>query len=197
MLGILAIMLPRIRKILFAPIILGVFLVATSCDCDTDPQPEEFVCGCEAELTDTTFQDIPALVVATSRGYYLLNVDIGFISVCNVLPEGFQQDGLLVRASGIVRSTCKMVNNPYRINETFADIQTIRVTTDSVFDYPNLDVSIINSEDYGYEPGFGYSIIPPSGSGILQPTQPAISGEHLFERVLMRTRSLDWLSINL
>jgi hypothetical protein len=154
--------------------IIGAFTLVIGC-CEEDA-PKPFVCGCEARPTDTTFSDIPSLVVLTSKGFYLLNIERGLINTCNTLPIEYQQDGLMVDGSGTVKATCEMAGNPYHINETWAKIDQISIANDSVFNGEGYTLKIIRSEDYGYDPGFGYAIIFPDGPDLVQPHQPAISG---------------------
>jgi hypothetical protein len=164
----------------FRSVQLFVIAIIFSMCCD-EPIPPPVICDCVAPNTNESF-NTPSLVVNTTRGYFLLSVDLGFINLCSTLNSEFQQDGLMLFASGRIKSTCNMVGNSYKIPETFSVFESGVKATDSLFtNLPDYKIKIIRSEDYGHGPGYGYHIEIRNSSDILQPFQPAISGYNPFK----------------
>jgi len=166
-------------KIWNAIVLFGAGLSLMQSCVDKTPQP--IICGCEGTGAKS-FEEVDAIVVSTTEGYFLLSPFTGYYSLCNDLAPDLQTDGLMVGVSGTTKSTCSKPDDVFMQQQTnYSNISTISVATDSIFSVPPFQIRIIKSEDYGYSPGFGYRISHSSGFKIIQQTIPAIGGNKPFK----------------
>lgn len=154
-------------------IFLGLYLVS----CDEDPEPLK--CDCTNKSHEAIHDNV--IVVSTIEGYRLLSPTKGYYTSCNDIDESRQTDGLMVTIDGDRRAECINPLDIYKFQMmSYLEITDIAIATDSTFKNPNFKISIIRSEDYGYSPGFGYSIDHTGDIDILQATIPAIGGNKPF-----------------
>lgn len=145
-----------------------------------EPETPGYVCSCSG-LDMKPFTDERAIVVNTTNGFQLLSPTVGYINPCEQISPNHSMDALLVILSGKSLATCDKTNDTYKNQkETFSSLSSIAITTDSSFHSTEFDIDIINSQDYGYGPGYGYRIQHGSFK-IFQPTIPAIGGLVTFE----------------
>jgi|GEM_PF-3064422 len=168
----------RLPTILLGMLCLVFMLCGAGCDDNDTPTP--IVCDCSADPTGP-ITEIESIVIRTTKGYYLLSPYKGFLNICNPLDSSLRQDGLMILASGQLKSTCEMPNEYPGIQENFVTLENWKVPDDSLFaQLPGVEIRIIRSEDYGVPPGFGYYVTV-GGMKILQPHLPAVGGNQPFK----------------
>ena len=130
-----------------------VFLSFFSCK---DKVPEFSVCGCTASSVERISEE--GAIVALSRdGYKLISVKYGYLTPCADLPLEFQVDGQLVLFSGSLIKTCYKDHSGTGLRSLKVEIAAIN-SRSALYQSGNLTLTIINTADYGKEPGFGYIV---------------------------------------
>jgi hypothetical protein len=160
----------------FCAVVSLIFIGVGSCN--TEPETEaEAVCDCSANIT-STFENLPAIAISTADGYYLLSPEKGFLNICDGFDDNGKTNGLMILASGKLKSTCEMENDYNNIAESFVQVDSYQVSDDSLFNkLPGTEIHIFKSEDYGYPVGYGYTVKTSAGSmKIFQPHMPAVQG---------------------
>jgi len=147
------------------------FVFLVGCGPDQDPE----ICSCEGRES----KDIEelAVVVDTQDGYVYLSPTSGYYFPCAAIENDLRTDGLLVALSIERKAICTKPDDAYHNQKlSFGLPHEVETHNDSTFNRTDFRISIIRSEDYGYEPGFGYRIELKNGFKILQPFLPAVSG---------------------
>src|SRR5437899_2560832 len=102
---------------------------------DTSPPPP---CSCEAPVTKS-FQSVPGIMVNTTSGFLFLSISHGFYNVCTDLDPALLKDGLLVIASGRLKTSCPRPADHYKEEQqSFVLLDQWQVSQDSTFniEYP-------------------------------------------------------------
>lgn len=150
-----------------------VLFILISFSCRKDNQTDK--CGCHSPKTEA-IEKIFGVVVETDDGFEILTDEKGLLKPCSELPGYFKNGSQPVTVSGILKVPCKKI--PYDFDITPIQISDLKLR-DSSYDKTDITLTIIRSEDYGYNPGFGYFIEDHrsvNGIRILQPHLPAVSG---------------------
>jgi hypothetical protein len=152
--------------------------------CVYHEQEHPLICDCTAPVTES-FNDVASIVVDTKEGYLLLSPYKGYLHLCNETGVDLQQDGLLVSASGELKSTCIRKDDYTKRNEeSFSILKEWERSPDSSFSNLPIKIKIIRSEDFESPVGFGYDIQKASGFHIQQPVIPAVGGNQTFKTKL-------------
>ena len=130
-------------------------------------------CGCDGTKTEF-IEKIFGIVIETDDGFEILTDEKGLLIPCSELPMDLKNGSQPVTVSGTLKIPCKKI--PYDFEVTPIEISEIKLRA-STYDKTDITLSLIRSEDYGYDPGFGYFIDDYiSGLKISQPHIPAVSG---------------------
>jgi hypothetical protein len=148
-----------------------IFYILIGFGCRKDNETEK--CGCDG--TKTEFIDkMFGIVIETDDGFEILTDERGLLIPCFELTGEFRNGSQPVTVSGTLKIPCKKI--PYGFDITPIEINELKLRG-STYDKTDITLSIIKSEDYGYDPGFGYIIKDlRSGLNISQPHIPAVSG---------------------
>jgi hypothetical protein len=164
-------------------VFIAVLIILLS-SCVYHEQEHPLICDCTAPVTEN-FKDVASIVVDSQEGYLLLSPYKGYLHVCNETELALQQDGLLISASGELKSTCIRKDDYMKRNqESFSILNDWELSPDSSFTDLPISIRIIRSEDFGSPVGFGYDIQKASGFHILQPIIPAVGGNQTFKTEL-------------
>jgi len=156
-----------LKKVAIVPILY--LLISFSCRKDHATEK----CGCDGPKTEFV-EKIFGIVVETDDGFEILTDEKGLLIPCPELTGNFKIESQPVTVSGTLKTSCKKI--PGEFNVTPIQISELKLRT-LAYDKTDITLSIIKSEDYGYNPGFGYFIKDhSSGLNILQPHIPAVSG---------------------
>ena len=158
----------RTRLILIISTTLTIF----SCDKETEKIDQ---CGCDGTKTETV-SNIFGLVIQTDEGFEILTDEKGILKSCVELNPEFKKDFQPVTVSGQLRLPCKKIFGEFKITPIELTEITIRPTN---YDKTDITLTVIKSEDYGFESGFGYCIKDtrtPFGGTLCAPTRPAVGG---------------------
>jgi hypothetical protein len=153
--------------------ILFLLYILISFSCRKENETEK--CGCDGTKTER-IEKIFGIVVETDDGFEILTDEKGLLLPCSGLPEDFKIESQPVIVSGTLKIPCKKI--PYEFSITPVEIREIKLRG-STYDKTDITLTIIKSEDYGYDPGFGYFIEdyrPLVEIKVLQPHIPAVSG---------------------
>lgn len=147
-----------------------------------DPEPKPIICSCEAKAS-SEFSDVQGIMVNTLDGFLFLSPYQGYYEICHEIEPELTMDGLMLTVNGELKSTCL---KPDDILETiylsFVNLGNWEIAEDSLFIQFPVKIKIIKSEDFGYDPGFGYDVQTSDGGfRIIQPTIPAVGGNKVFK----------------
>src|SRR5687767_1355668 len=121
-----------------------------------DPEPEPIICSCDAKVS-STFSDVQGIMVNTFDGFMFLSPYEGYYEICHDLDVALQLDGLMITAEGQLKSTCLKPDDIYKTTDlSFVNLNSWNIAQDSLFNQSPIKIKIIKSEDFGYDPGFGY-----------------------------------------
>ena len=151
-------------------------LISFSCDKETETEK----CGCDWTKTETV-DDIFGLVIETDDGFEILTDEKGLLIPCADLAPEFKIDFQPVTISGQLRLHCDKIFGEFKI--TPIDITEI-IIRETNYDKTDITLTVIKSEDYGYDPGFGFKIEDnrdPFGATVVSPTRPAVGGNIPFD----------------
>lgn len=146
-----------------------------------DSNFEHTICDCKGIKVDN-INDEAGVVASTVDGFRIISVNRGYIAPCNEIPIDYQFDGALIYFSGQMISKCIKERPGYGIWLSHLIVGSIK-KADTLFVNESPQIRIIRTEDYGYQPGFGYMIYDVEKKfRILQPTVPNdIPGIHVFK----------------
>ena len=136
---------------------------------------ETDACGCHGPKTET-IENVFGIMAETEDGFEILTDTKGLLIPCSDLSKDFKIESQPVIVSGTLKIPCKKIPDEFSI--TPIEISSLKLR-DSGYNKSDISLSIIKSEDYGYDPGFGYFIKDNRSSGgisIIQPHIPAVSG---------------------
>ena len=153
--------------------ILFVLYILISFNCKKESEIEK--CGCEGPKTES-IKKMFGVVIKTDDGFEILTDEKGLLIPCSELTGDFKTGSKPVIVSGTLKVPCKKI--PYEFSVTPIEISELKLR-DSSYDKSDITLTIIKSEDYGYDYGFGYFIEDhrsPGGIKVLQPHIPVISG---------------------
>ena len=119
-----------------------------------ESEDETEVCGCEGTKTETV-NNIFGFVIETDDGFEILTDEKGLLSTCIDLTQDFKKDFQSVIVSGQLKPSCKKIFGEFYI--TPIDVTEISIGPTTYYK-TDITLSILKTEDYGYEPGFGYCI---------------------------------------
>lgn len=117
---------------------------------------EHNICGCKSRYIENIDNE-GGIIVATVDGYMIISVQHGYLAVCDSIPKGLRTDGVLVRFSGQVIPTCKLVPSGYGLIYLNMKLLTIK-KVDTLYVNESPQLRIVKTEDFGLQPGYGYTI---------------------------------------
>ena len=132
-------------------LIISTTLTIFSCDKETEKIDQ---CGCDGTKTEIV-SDIFGLVIQTDEGFEILTDEKGLLKSCRELNPEFKKDFQPVTVSGQLRLSCKKIFGEFKITPIEISEITFRQTN---YDKTDIELEILKTEDYGYQPGFGYCI---------------------------------------
>ncbi|HEY5771261.1 MAG TPA: DUF4907 domain-containing protein [Chitinophagaceae bacterium] len=151
--------------------VILILYMLISFSCKKEAETEK--CGCDGTKTEF-IEKIFGIVIETDDGFEILTDEKGLLIPCSELAGDFKNGSQPVTVSGTLKVPCKKI--PYDFEVTPIEISELKLR-DSTYDKTDITLTIIKSEDYGYDPGFGYFIDDHrSGLRISQPHIPAVSG---------------------
>ncbi|WKZ58793.1 MAG: hypothetical protein QY309_13085 [Cyclobacteriaceae bacterium] len=153
-------------------------LLVFGCSKEADIEVEK--CGCDGTKTETV-DNIFGLVVETTDGFEIITDEKGILKPCTELTGDIAADFQPVTLSGQLRLNCNEISGYFKITPIEINEITIRATN---YNKTDITLTIVRSEDYGYEPGFGYFIEDKRttfGTRWLQPHIPAVGGLSTFD----------------
>lgn len=159
---------------------LTIFILTALISFSCDKEAETEKCGCAGTKTET-IDNIFGLVIETDDGFEILTDEKGLLIPCAELAPELKIDFQPVTISGQLRLPCDKVFGEFKITPIEITEISIRGTN---YDKTDISLTVIKSEDYGYDPGFGYFIEDlrtPNGTRNLQPTVPAVGGNVTFD----------------
>ena len=165
-----------IKNKIFHNLIFIIFLIA----CETEKERMFEVCDCVGnEIQNIKMEG--ANISLSVDGYKLISTEHGYLTPCNELPDDFRLDGQLVQVTGKIIPTCKKEHSGYAIWSLYLEITEIK-KIDTLYENGNLTIEIIQTENYGKPPGFGYIVYDRAKNfKILQDEIPAQLGTDPFK----------------
>jgi len=150
--------------------------------CCSDPEPKPVICSCEAKVS-SEFSEAQGIMVNTLDGFLFLSPFEGYYEICHDINPELTVDGLMVITNGELKSTCLKPDDILKTTFlSFVNLHSWNIAEDSLFTVFPAKIVIIKSEDYGYDPGFGYDVQTSEGGfHIVQPFLPAIGGYKPFK----------------
>lgn len=158
--------------------LLKVFLVGVFLPC-CKPEPKPSVCGCKGDKTadiNGTF----AVSVASRGNNIFFSIEKGFLISCDSTTN--YTDGQIFHLTGQVRSSC--IRQLFDSIKLDPPLKGGYLQAASLIPYNDLQlnqpiswgdfvITIIRSEDYGYDKGYGFTLLKVSnGFKILAPYLP-------------------------
>ena len=153
-------------------------MLVFGCSKEVDTETEK--CGCDGTKTETV-DNIFGLVVETTDGLEIITDEKGILTPCTGLTGDIAADFQPVTLSGQLRLNCKETNGYYKIIPI--EITEIKPRANN-YDKSDITLTITKSEDYGYDPGFGFCIEDKRtdfGGKLCAPTIPTVGGFPTFD----------------
>src|ERR1043165_3217454 len=90
-------------------------------------------CSCDAPISKS-FQSDSAIMVNTTSGYLMLSFKHGFYKACDELDPALLKDGLMLLASGRLKTTCTREADDYhQEQQTYVYLDHWQASQDSLF----------------------------------------------------------------
>jgi len=134
-------------------LILIISTTLTIFSCDKEPEQID-QCGCDGTKIEIV-SDIFGLVIQTDEGFEILTDEKGLLKSCGELNTEFKSDFQPVTVSGQLRLSCKKIFGEFKITPIEISEIELRQTN---YDKTDIELEILKTEDYGYQPGFGYCL---------------------------------------
>jgi hypothetical protein len=139
-------------------------------------------CGCAGTNTIlTNSSNRYATIIETLDGFQIFSDEDGFLQPCKELDASLKINGKPVLISGQIKKSCKTIDPNFPINPVqFSNI----IPLQNKYDRLDITLTIIKSEDYGYDEGFGYFIEDKriiGGAKILAPTISELEGNQVYD----------------
>jgi hypothetical protein len=169
-----------LSKKAFSIILIAIGFMA-GCESASDPEPR--ICNCDSKVS-SNFNSVQGIMTNTMDGIVFLSPVEGYYEICNDVNAELSVDGLMVTASGDLKSTCIQEHDVVfkMIDYSFVNINSWNIVEDSLFTEFPAKIKIIKSEYPGYEPGFGYDVQTSDGGvHIVQTHLPAVGGKKPFK----------------
>jgi len=159
---------------------LAIFILTTLISFGCDKEPETMKCGCDGTKSEAV-DNIFGLVVETTDGFGIITDEKGILIPCTELTGDFRTDFQPVTLSGQLRLHCNEINGYFKLTQIEISEIALRETN---YDKTDVTLTITKSEDYGYDPGFGYCVDDNRtafGTTLCAPTIPSVGGNETFD----------------
>lgn len=144
-------------------ILLYLFVVFTGCTYhDINDTRVYMVCECKTNKIER-IKDEGGIITSTADGYKIISVNHGYLTSCVDIPSEYQVDGMLVYFSGEIVysneiiSTCIKEQASFGLWSTYISLESVK-KADTLYVNESPQIRIVKTEDYGLQPGFGYTI---------------------------------------